>query len=84
MTLLVAHQHLSNAKDFGTDEAGQVLTSDHIEQMMEDLTMCSREAMGLITIGKQYLKDVKQEAASSSSLGPHSTNQVPMRANLFK
>lgn len=69
MSLLLAHQALADACDFGVSAEGEVLSNDDIEKLMEAVTRCSREAMGLITVGKQYLKDNKDSGAASSASG---------------
>ena len=63
----MAHQKLSDAKDFGVTEAGDNLNHSQIENLMEGVTVCSREAMGVITVGKQHLKDT---ASSSNAIVP--------------
>ena len=72
MDLLISHQKLSDAKDFGVTDGGEVLDQAQVQALMEGVTVCSREAMGVITVGKQYLKD----SASSSNAG-HGAALVP-------
>ena len=66
MDLMVSHQKLSDAKDFGVSEAGDTLSQAQVENLMEGVTVCSREAMGVIAVGKQYLKDVASSSGASS------------------
>ena len=68
MDLLMAHQKLSDAKDFGVTEAGENLNHSQIENLMEEVTVCSREAMGVITVGKEHLKI---RASSSAAMVPY-------------
>ena len=67
MDLLISHQKLSDAKDFGVTEANEPLTQEQVQTLMQHVTVCSREAMGVIAVGKQYLKDAVSSSASSGS-----------------
>ena len=69
MDLWISHQKLSDAKDFGVSDAGERLSQDQVENLMEGVTVCSREAMGVIAVGKQYLKDVASSSGASSGSG---------------
>ncbi len=66
MDLMVSHQQLSDAKDFGVTEADEPLSQAQIQNLMEGVTLCSREAMGVIAVGKQYLKDIVSSSGASS------------------
>ncbi len=66
MDLMVSHQQLSDAKDFGVTEADEPLSQAQIQNLMEGVTLCSREAMGVIAVGKQYLKDIASSSGASS------------------
>ena len=72
MDLMVSHQKLSDAKDFGVNERNEHLSPEQIQNLMEGVTLCSREAMGVIAVGKQYLKDIAtgSSASSSSAIAP--------------
>ena len=67
MDLMISHQKLSDAKDFGVTEANEPLSQEQVQTLMQHVTVCSREAMGVIAVGKQYLKDAASSSASSSS-----------------
>ena len=77
MDLMISHQKLSDAKDFGVSDVGETLSQAQVENLMEGVTVCSREAMGVIAVGKQYLKDVASSSGASSGSamvpfkGPH-------------
>ena len=66
MDLWISHQKLSDAKDFGVTEADEPLSPGQIEALMEGVTVCSREAMGVIAVGKQYLKDIASSSGASN------------------
>ena len=69
MELMISHQKLSDAKDFGVTEADETLSQEQVENLMEGVTVCSREAMGVIAVGKQYLKDIASSSGASSGSG---------------
>ena len=61
MNLLLVHQSLSNARDFGVKEGG---TAYSPEELMSTVATHVKEVMAMITIGRQTLK--AGSAASSS------------------
>ena len=63
---MMAHQKLSNARDFGTDEAGKPYTPEAMECLNGELGAVVKEAMGQIAIGKETIKQGMSSGAGSS------------------
>ena len=75
MNLLISHQNLSNARDFGIKEGGAVFTPVEVDELMDIVANHVKEVMAMITIGRQTLKN--GQASSSSGASSSSAGKGP-------
>ena len=66
MQLMMAHQHLSNAHDFRTDENDEALTSAKLEEYMGSSANAIKKAMGALSEAKLTLKRLGQNDDAGS------------------
>ena len=81
MQLMMAHQHLSNAHDFRTDEDDNALTSAKLEEYMGSSANAIKKAMGALSEAKLTLKrlTVGQNDDAGSVV-----SQSPARASTWR
>ena len=65
MNLLLSHQNLSNARDFGVKDGGAPFSVEEVDELMNIVADHVKEVMGMITMGRHTLK--AGSGASSSS-----------------
>ena len=66
MNLLLSHQNLSNARDFGVKDGGATFTPEEVDELMKIVGNHVKEVMAMITIGRQTLKSGSGASSSSS------------------
>jgi hypothetical protein len=68
MNLLMSHQTLSNARDFGIKTDGAVYTPDEVDELMGTVGTHVKEVMAMITIGRHTLKSGSSASSSSRTI----------------